>query len=107
MPKLVSLVGLLNLISKSFFNISPPNEQTLAYELVKRLYNEKGPQALYEDTRGRRKLMNLDKPKKVDIPKYEEESLIEEVERLRMENAYLKKLNALVQEREKSVQKTK
>ena len=39
--------------------------------------------------------------KKVD----ENEDLLQEVQRLRMENEYLKKLNALVQEREKSEQK--
>ena len=32
----------------------------------------------------------------------ENEDLLQEVQRLRMENEYLKKLNALVQEREKS-----
>ena len=35
------------------------------------------------------------------------EDLLEEVQRLRMENAYLKKLNALIQEREKSAKQTK
>ena len=35
------------------------------------------------------------------------EDLLAEVQRLRMENAYLKKLNALIQEREKSEKKTK
>jgi len=41
------------------------------------------------------------------MPKLIEEDLIAEVQRLRMENEYLKKLNALVQERVKSVKKTK
>ena len=35
------------------------------------------------------------------------EALQTEIERLRMENAYLKKLNALVQNKEKSPNKTK
>ncbi len=35
------------------------------------------------------------------------EALQKEVERLRMENAYLKKLNALVQNKEKSPNKTR
>ena len=35
------------------------------------------------------------------------EDLLAEVQRLRMENAYLKKLNALIQEREKSAKSTK
>ena len=37
----------------------------------------------------------------------ENEDLLAEVQRLRMENEYLKKLNALIQEREKSEQKRK
>ena len=35
----------------------------------------------------------------------ENEDFLQEVQRLRMENEYLKKLNALIQEREKSEQK--
>lgn len=35
------------------------------------------------------------------------EDLLAEVQRLRMENEYLKKLNALIQEREKSKKSTK
>ncbi|EHO51355.1 hypothetical protein HMPREF9099_01973 [Lachnospiraceae bacterium oral taxon 082 str. F0431] len=38
-------------------------------------------------------------PKKKQLRSEVEESLIKEVQRLRMENEYLKKLNALVQER--------
>lgn len=64
-----------------------------------RLYYEEGPLALYRDKRGRKKGMSTDKPKKVKLSKETEEDLIAEVQRLRMENAYLKKLNALVQER--------
>jgi len=51
--------------------------------------------------------MNLDKPKKPKLSKQTEEDLIAEIQRLRMENAYLKKLMALVQERKKSDKKTK
>ena len=40
-------------------------------------------------------------------PKSEVETLQEENQRLRMENEYLKKLNALIQEREKSKKQTK
>lgn len=70
-----------------------------------RMYYEEGPQALYRDNRGRKKNMASDKSKKekinskVELSKETEEDLIEEIQRLRMENAYLKKLNALVQER--------
>ena len=45
------------------------------------------------------------KPKKKKLDN--EEDLIEEVQRLRMENEYLKKLNALVQERIKRENKKK
>ena len=64
-----------------------------------RIYYEKGPQGLYQDNRGRKSKMNSDKPKKKKLDKQTEEDLIAEVQRLRMENEYLKKLNALVQER--------
>lgn len=71
-----------------------------------RIYYEEGPQALYEDRRGRRKNMSS-KPKKKKLDKVVEEDLIAEVQHLRMENEYLKKLNALVQERIKRENKKK
>jgi len=71
-----------------------------------RIYYEEGPQALYEERRGRNKNMSS-KPRKKKILKENEEDLIEEVQRLRMENAYLKKLQALVQERTKPKQSKK
>jgi len=61
-----------------------------------RIYYEEGVAALSEERRGRK--MGR-KPAKKNLPKKTEEDLIAEVQRLRMENAYLKKLNALVQER--------
>ena len=63
-----------------------------------RIYYEEGPHALYEERRGRSKNMNS-KPRKKKLSKEIEEDLIAENQRLRMENEYLKKLNALVQER--------
>lgn len=71
-----------------------------------RIYYEEGPQALYEERRGRRKNMSF-KPKKKKLDKDVEEDLIAENQRLRMENEYLKKLNALVQERIKRENKKK
>ena len=48
------------------------------------------------------------KGKKPDFsPKSEIETLQEENQRLRMENEYLKKLNALIQKREKSEKQTR
>ena len=71
-----------------------------------RIYYEEGPQALYENKRGRRKNMSS-KPRKKKLSKEIEEDLIAENQRLRMENEYLKKLNALVQERIKQENKKK
>ena len=70
-----------------------------------RIYYEEGPQGLYAERRGRNKNMSL-KPKK-KLSKNIEEDLIAENQRLRMENEYLKKLNALVQERIKRENKKK
>ena len=82
----------------------------LSYDQVvarwERIYYEEGPQALYEERRGRRKNMNS-KPRKKKLSKEIEEDLIAENQRLRMENEYLKKLNALVQERIKRENKKK
>ena len=84
------------------FNLA--NENTvLKWE---RIYYEEGPQALYEERRGRNKNMSS-KPRKKKLSKENEEDLIEEVQRLRMENAYLKKLQALVQKRTKPKQSKK
>ena len=71
-----------------------------------RIYYEKGPQGLYRERRGRSKNMSS-KPRKKKLSKDVEEDLIAEVQRLRMENAYLKKLQALVQERTKPKQSKK
>ena len=72
-----------------------------------RIYCEEGPEALYRENRGRSKKMKKDKIQKPKMDKQVEEDLLAEVQRLRMENEYLKKLNALVQEREKSAKKIK
>jgi len=71
-----------------------------------RIYYEEGPQSLYEERRGKKKIMSS-KPRKKKLSKEIEEDLIAENQRLRMENEYLKKLNALVQERIKQENKKK
>jgi len=70
-----------------------------------RIYIEEGKEALYEERRGRS--MSTKKPRKIKNNINENEDLIAELQRLRMENEYLKKLNALIQKREKSELKTK
>ena len=88
----------------AYFNI-PSRNSISKWE---RIYYEQGREALYRENRGRSKKMSDTKKetaKKKDIE--QNEDLLAEVQRLRMENAYLKKLNALIQEREKSEKKIK
>jgi len=74
-----------------------PSHPTVAH--WERIYYEEGREALFRDNRGRKKMTGERKPRKAKLDKKVEEDLIAENQRLRMENAYLKKLNALVQER--------
>ena len=67
-----------------------------------RIYLEEGPEGLYIERRGRK---STGRPRK--MPKEVEEDLLAEVQRLRAENAYLKKLNALVAERVRQEKKRK
>jgi transposase len=65
-----------------------------------RIYLKEGAEGLYVDRRGKATAMNAAEKRKEKMSKEAEEDLIAENQRLRMENDYLKKLNALVQERE-------
>ena len=68
--------------------------------LWERIFLEEGAEGLMKERRGRAAAVNgtrKGRPPKLD--KKIEEDLIAENQRLRMENEYLKKLNALVQER--------
>ena len=67
-----------------------------------RIYYEEGKEALYEERRGRARKMEIRKSENQEKNIEKNEDLLAEVQRLRMENEYLKKLNALIQEREKS-----
>lgn len=74
------------------------------HEIVRqweRIYLEEGPEGLYIERRGRK-----GKGPKALKPEVEED-LLAEVQRLRAENAYLKKLNALVAERVRQERKQK
>lgn len=68
-----------------------------------RIYLEEGPVGLYIERRGR---SSKGRPAKQLKPEVEED-LLAEVQRLRAENAYLKKLNALVAERVRQEKKQK
>ena len=61
-----------------------------------RIYLTEGPEGLYIERRGRNS-----KGRPTKLPKEVEEDLLAEVQRLRAENAYLKKLPALVLEEER------
>ena len=67
-----------------------------------RIFLEEGPEGLYVERRGRG---DGGRPPKLD--KKVEEDLIAEVQRLRAENDYLKKLNALVLEEERRSKRRK
>lgn len=82
-----------------------PHNRAASWE---RIYLEEGPEGLYVERRGRASAASGTKkgrPPKLD--KKVEEDLIAEVQRLRAENAYLKKLNALVSERVRQEKKHK
>jgi transposase len=71
-------------------------------------YLEQGIEGLQDTRKGRPpKVPEPKSPKKNKKPLNREQELEAEITRLRMENAYLKKLNALVAEREKSEKKKK
>lgn len=81
-----------------------PNDGTLyAWE---RIYEEQGAGGLQDTKKGRRPTMSK-KEKQPQQPLTREQELEAENAQLKMENAYLKKLKALVEEREKSAKKTK
>jgi transposase len=68
-----------------------------------RIYLEEGPEGLSIERRGRTKQTETEslRGRPMSLGAKGEEDLIAELQRLRMENAYLKKLNALVQAKEK------
>ncbi len=68
-----------------------------------RIYLEEGPEGLYIERRGRSSKGCPPKKLKPEV----EEDLLAEVQRLRAENDYLKKLNALVAERVRQERKQK
>ena len=69
------------------------------------LFETQGIDALQRKMKGRPSMKK--EIKKTQPVEGSQEALLAEIERLRMENAYLKKLNALVQEKERLQNKTK
>ena len=77
-----------------------------------KIYDEKGPQYLMEEHRGRKKMKNTEKSNKhkknnSKMNNSAEKELLKKIEYLETENAYLKKLNALIQDKEKSKKEIK
>jgi transposase len=89
----------------AIFNISEPS----MIRKWRRGLEKEGVNALNSKKKGRPSMKNENqKATKKPVPdEGSSEALHAEVERLRMENAYLKKLNALVQNKEKSPMMTK
>ena len=89
---------------RKHFNIEDGKEVNYYHQVQRweRIYLEEGEAGFYIERRGRATKMDnpkIGRPRKKALDKYIEEDLIAENQRLRMENEYLKKLNALVQER--------
>lgn len=72
-----------------------------------KIYDEKGPQYLMEEHRGRVKMKTKKEKTNLQNINSTEKELLKKIEYLETENAYLKKLNALIQEKEKSKKKIK
>ena len=91
----------------AYFNI--PSFRTVSQ--WERIYYEQGKDALFEEQRGRTSKMGTKRPRKpktnIETNIETNEDLLSEVQRLRMENEYLKKLNALIQKRGRSEKPTK
>ena len=91
------------------------HEASRSYEIPRRtlqdwerIYLEEGKETLLEERRGRAcAASGTQKGRKPKLDKKAEEDLIAENQRLRMENDYLKKLNALVLEEERQNKKHK
>lgn len=91
-------------LDKAAATLGIPNDTTLL--MWKRRFLAEGIAGLEDRQKGRSAKMPK-KPDKTAKPTNKEEEYEARIKELEMENAYLKKLNALVSEREKSKKKTK
>ena len=97
---------------RKHFNIEDGKEVNYYHRVQRweRIYLEEGEAGFYIERGGRATKMDnpkIGRPRKKQLDKQVEEDLIAENQRLRMENEYLKKLNALVQERVERERKKK
>ena len=96
-------------IRKTAAHFNIPSFRTVSQ--WERIYFEQGKDALFEEQRGRTSKMGTKRPRKpktnIETNIETNEDLLSEVQRLRMENEYLKKLNALIQKRGRSEKPTK
>jgi len=69
-----------------------------------RIYYQEGADGLYKERRGKARKMNP-KLQATSLKTIKENELLLEVQKLRMENEYLKKYNALIQEKSKKTKK--
>ena len=96
-------------IRKTAAHFNIPSFRTVSQ--WERIYYEQGKDALFEEQRGRTSKMGTKRPRKpktnIETNIETNEDLLSEVQRLRMENEYLKKLNALIQKRGRSEKPTK
>lgn len=83
----------LNQLAKKY-NIS---RGSLIYQWIVRLDKE-GSQSLLKDNRGKKSTMKRKKVSPKDYHKLSKEEMLRELQYLNTENAYLKKLDALIQE---------
>ena len=72
-----------------------------------KIYDEKGSQYLMGEHRGRTKMKSKKEKEVLSNNNLTEKELLKKIEYLETENAYLKKLNALIQDKEKSKKKIK
>lgn len=88
----------------AIFNIPAPS----SISTWRKQFSTSGLDALRSKKKGRLSMKNKSNNQSKHVPiEGSTEALQAEIERLRMENEYLKKLNALVQNKEKSPNKTK
>jgi transposase len=91
-------------ITAAEFNI--PSHSTICR--WRHIYLTQGEDALQEERQEHPiSIAKIENKKSKKIVKEEKKELLAEIKRLKMENDYLKKLNALIQEKEKSMKETK